>query len=51
MNNETAIALDKWVTTQPEVNDCEQCKEKYAYCFCAADEEQAYADTIKELRS
>lgn len=51
MNKEMAIALDNWVTTQPEADDCEDCKKKYDYCFCGEDAEQAYADTIQELRS
>jgi DTW domain-containing protein YfiP len=51
MNKEIVKALENWVTTQPQADDCEDCKQKYAYCFCAADAEQAYADTIQELRS
>jgi hypothetical protein len=50
MNKEMAIAMDQWVTTQPEAKDCEQCKEKYSYCFCGEDAEQAYADTVMDLR-
>jgi len=51
MNKEMAVAMDKWVTTQPEEPDCEECAEKYAYCYCGEDGARIYNDTIRELRS